>query len=47
MDDEILELDESFSLILERTDNLDTRITLDPTSAEVVIIDDDGELQYM
>ena len=42
IDDLILEMDEYFSISLERTTDLDIRITLSPTSGEVVIVDDDG-----
>ena len=43
VNDNIAELTESFSVKLNRTDGLDTRITLDPVVAEVEIIDNDGE----
>ena len=42
VDDAILEDDESFDVTLERTPDLDSRITLDPVDAVVEIIDDDG-----
>ena len=42
VDDEALEMEERFTVVLNRTADLDSRITLDPTVAEIVIIDDDG-----
>lgn len=42
VNDRILEIDETFSVVLNRTSDLDSRITLDPTEAEIIIIDDDG-----
>ena len=41
-DDRILENIESFILTLERTSDLDSRITLDPVNGVVEIIDNDG-----
>ena len=43
VNDDILEGLESFSAVLQGTQGLDTRITLDPVNAEIEIIDDDGE----
>ena len=45
MDDNIAERVESFYVTLERTPDLDDRITLDPAAvhALVEIVDDDGE----
>ena len=42
VDDTIVETTESFSLILERTSDLDSRIRLDPVDRDVKITDDDG-----
>ena len=42
VDDEVLEMTESFTVTLERTPGLDSRITLDPVDG-VVEITDDGE----
>ena len=42
VDDKIVELTESFSVTLERTAGLDSRITLVGVDGEVEIIDDDG-----
>ena len=42
IDDEILENIESFNFTLERTSELDTRITLDPVDGVVEIDDNDG-----
>ena len=44
-DDQILELQEFFRAVLDRTDGLSDRITLNPVNAVVNILDDDGELQ--
>ena len=41
-DDLVLEMDESLEITLNRTAGLDSRITLDPTEGEVVIVDTDG-----
>ena len=41
-DDSIPEPDESFSLILERSPGLDSRITLASSTGSVLILDDDG-----
>ena len=41
-DDLVLEMDESLEITLNRTAGLDSRITLDPTEGEVVIVDNDG-----
>ena len=43
VDDNVAELTERFSVKLNRTVSLDTRITLDPVEAEIEIIDNDGE----
>ena len=40
----IVEQRESFSITLERTPDLNSRITLFPDSAEVVIPNNDGEM---
>ena len=42
MDDLVLEMEESFIVVLNRTSQLDSRISLEPTTAEIVIVDDDG-----
>ena len=42
VDDDVLELTESFSITLERTLGLDDRIDLDPFDGEVEITDNDG-----
>ena len=44
-DDEILENIESFNFTLERTSELDIRITLDPVDGVVQINDNDGMLK--
>ena len=44
VDDMIVEQRESFSITLERTPDLNSRITLFPDSAEVVIPNNDGEV---
>ena len=44
VDDMIVEQRESFSITLERTPDLNSRITLFPDSAEVVIPNNDGEM---
>ena len=43
IDDEVVELSKSFSISLERTENLDERITISPDRGTVTIEDDDGE----
>ena len=43
VDDEVVELSKSFSISLERTENLDERITISPDRGIVTIEDDDGE----
>ena len=43
VNDDILEMTESFSVTLERTLGLDDRITLRPVDGVVEITDDDGE----
>ena len=42
VNDMVVELNESFLVILERTHDLDSRITLNPVNGAVEIIDDDG-----
>ena len=42
-DDNVVELTESFSVKLNRTDGLDERIILEPVEAEIEIINNDGE----
>ena len=42
VNDSIVEKDESFSVALDSAPNLDNRIKLDPESAVVEIIDNDG-----
>ena len=44
VDDDVLELTESFSITLERTPGLDDRIELGPVDGEVQINDSDGML---
>ena len=47
-DDEILEDNESYEVTLQRTSSdLDNRIILAPTTAEINIIDDDGKLEVV
>ena len=47
VDDDIAENDESFTVSLERTSDLDSRISLSPDTALVTILDDDGnKLSY-
>jgi hypothetical protein len=41
VNDNITEYDESFGIVLERTPNLDSRISLSPESSVVTIMDDD------
>ena len=43
VNDDILEMPESFTVTLERTPGLDSRITLNPVDTVVEITDDDGE----
>ena len=43
VDDDILEMTESFDVTLERTPGLDSRITLRPVDGVVEITDEDGE----
>ena len=47
MDDNISERIELFSLTLERTPDLDSRIILNPMDGAVTILDDDGKLIFM
>ena len=42
VDDDIAESTENFFVSLLRTDQLDSRITLSPTLAEVEIVDNEG-----
>ena len=42
VDDEVLELIETFSLTLERTSGLDSRITLSPVDGTVQITDNES-----
>ena len=42
MDDSALEVTESFDVTLDKTSDLDDRITLGPVDGEIVIIDEDG-----
>ena len=44
VDDMVVEQRESFSITLERTPDLNSRITLSSDSAEVVIPNNDGEM---
>ena len=44
MDDDIVEKSESFTISLERTTDLDSRISLSSERGEVTILDDDGML---
>ena len=46
VDDLVLELVESFNVSLERN-GLDSRISLDPTVAQINITDDDGEVTML
>lgn len=46
VDDQVLEDIESFNVDLSRTADLDARITLDPITAVVDIIDNDSERHY-
>ena len=41
-DDLALETEESLEVVLNRTLDLDDRITLSPTAAEIAIVDNDG-----
>ena len=41
-DDLEVENEKSFEVTLERTSDLDSRITIHPTRAKVIITDDDG-----
>ena len=43
VDDDISERTESFYLTLERTNDLDSRIILNPNDGEVTIFNDDGK----
>ena len=42
VDDSVDEPEEKFRVSLERTPDLDSRITLEPVDGEIVIVDDDG-----
>ena len=44
VDDDIVEMNESFTLSLGRTSDLNKRISLSPDSKQVTILDDDGML---
>ena len=46
LDDDTLEIVESFDVTLERTPDLDSRITLDPVNGVLEIIDNDGRYDY-
>ena len=46
VDDMIVELTESFFVTLERTPDLDSRITLDPVDGGIEITDNDGVYYY-
>ena len=46
VDDTILENDESFDVTLERTPDLNSRITLDPVNGVVEIADNDHDGKY-
>ena len=43
-DDLVLEMEERFDISLNRTTDLDPRITLNPTLGQIVIIDNDSEI---
>ena len=43
VDDDVSERTESFYLTLERTNDLDSRIILNPSDGEVTILNDDGK----
>ena len=45
MEDQMKELNETFTFHLNRTTDLSPRIILDPVDGESYIIDDDGELR--
>ena len=47
VDDDVLEMTESFTVTLERISGLDSRITLDPVDGVIEITDDDGEYSYV
>ena len=42
IDDSNAERDRTLQIVLERTADLDRRIRLDPSAAELTIVDDDG-----
>ena len=42
VDDNVLEIGESFTVTLERTPSLDNRITLNPVNGRIEITDNDG-----
>ena len=42
VDDETLEMTESFIVTLDRTPALDTRITLNPVDGDIVILENEG-----
>ena len=45
IDDSLAEINETFSLSLGRSPDLDSRISLSPVSGTVVIVDNDGQKQ--
>ena len=47
VDDVTLEMTESFSVTLERTPDLSSRITLNPVDGKMNIFDDDNERKHM
>ena len=47
IDDQAVENPESFGITLERTPDLDSRITLDPVDGVVQIRDDDGNYMLL
>ena len=47
LEDMALEVNETFTVSLGRTADLDPRILVDPVREEIVIIDDDGECVYV
>ena len=46
LEDAVLELNETFTVNLDRTADLHPRIMLDPVQEEILIIDNDGECVY-
>ena len=47
IDDMLQETNESFSLTLERSPGLDSRITLDPAHSTVIILNDDSKCKQL